>query len=63
MKGIPELLEFTYSLNGLGSEVLFQALKDPNIEVIGPEVSKLPKMDKVERLHGASYFENSKSLH
>jgi hypothetical protein len=39
------LVEFAYSGNGLGSEILFAALKDPTISVPGVD-SKLPKMDK-----------------
>jgi hypothetical protein len=56
-KGFPQMIEVAYRLNGLGSDILFQSLKNPNIELIGME-SKRPKMDKIDQLYGATHVES-----
>lgn len=42
---LKNLVEQAYLLNGMGSEILFAALKDPTISVPGIDVN-LPKMDR-----------------
>ncbi len=58
------MLECAYKVNGYGSELLFQALKDPSIEIEGTDDSlKRPVMDKLDRLHGQTYFPDKHKMH
>ncbi len=43
------LVEFTYKLNGLGTDLLFKALEDPTIQVPGVD-AKFPMMEKTKNM-------------
>lgn len=53
---LKNLLFFTYKTNNLGSDILFKALEDPNIEVPGVD-AKIPLMDKNKNTSEIEYHQ------
>ena len=51
---LSKLVEFTYRLNGEGSDLLFKALEDPTIQVPGVD-NKIPLMNKSKNLQELEY--------
>lgn len=43
------LVDLTYKLNGLGTDLLFKALEDPTIQVPGVD-AKFPMMEKTKNM-------------